>query len=381
MDLRNYFINNWYIGMERSMHPLLFHTAVWYYWLWYSFFFTICLFFVYIWKTITYKKADFRGTRASGEKRRLTWPEMLIVIIPLYWAINIVSNAMIFMKMIESNSGHVNINVQISGFQWGWRYCYSDTFYSKYLNSPIKLGRKLTNNWIGLYNSANRTTLWDYLNRMLRETWEIDFFDGERNYHYEYELSDYDLSFAEWWSKTMLEQNDGDNITEHYFTRRYVKFLGGIENELTSRIGSKRWQHGFNLISQGSDADIEEIDKIKMVEYEEFSLKKIKDNFRLFKTTGFLVLPTKSLLRLMSTSDDITHSWAVPALGFKMDCVPGRLFCLYITIRRDGIYFGQCSELCGWNHYNMPIAVYAINKTLFIIWWEIEINKIFFMVQ
>lgn len=376
MDIRNYFVSNWYIGMERSMHPLLFHTAVWYYWLWYTFFFTICLFFVYIWKTITYKKIDFRGTRATGEKRRLVWPEMLIVIVPLYWAINIVSNAMIFMKMIEGNNGHVIINVQVSGFQWGWRYCYGDTFYQRYLNNPIKVGHKSTNNWIGNYNFTHRTMLWQYLNKMVYDLYEIDYSDEKMAYHHETKFSNYEKSFKLWWSETVFEQQETDNISEHYFTRRYIKFLGGIENEFTSRIKSKRWQHGFNIISQGTDADIEE-EELILIENDDFLIKKNKDKFRLFKTTGFLVLPTKSLIRLMSTSDDITHSWAVPALGFKMDCVPGRLFCLYINIKREGIYFGQCSELCGWNHYNMPIAVYALRKHYFILWWELEINKIF----
>jgi heme/copper-type cytochrome/quinol oxidase subunit 2 len=79
----------------------------------------------------------------------------------------------------------------------------------------------------------------------------------------------------------------------------------------------------------------------------------------------------------MSSSEDITHSWAVPGLGIKVDCVPGRLFCIFTNIWRDGVYFGQCSELCGWNHYNMPISVYALGLTHFILWWELEIHHTF----
>jgi heme/copper-type cytochrome/quinol oxidase subunit 2 len=79
----------------------------------------------------------------------------------------------------------------------------------------------------------------------------------------------------------------------------------------------------------------------------------------------------------MACSEDITHSWAVPSLGIKVDCVPGRLFCIVTSITREGIYFGQCSELCGWNHYNMPVVVYALPIEHFILWWELEIHSIF----
>ena len=111
-----------------------------------------------------------------------------------------------------------------------------------------------------------------------------------------------------------------------------------------------------------------------MIEIEYIS---IKDPLRLLRASGALVLPTRSNIRLMGCSDDVTHSWAVPALGIKMDCVPGRLFFFYTNIIREGIYFGQCSELCGWNHYNMPIVLYALPVEHFITWWEIELHSLF----
>ena len=98
---------------------------------------------------------------------------------------------------------------------------------------------------------------------------------------------------------------------------------------------------------------------------------------RLFRSTGSIVLPSRVCIRLMSTSEDITHSWAVPGLGIKVDCVPGRLFCVFTHIWREGVYFGQCSELCGWNHYNMPISVYALDLNHFILWWEVELHSTF----
>jgi heme/copper-type cytochrome/quinol oxidase subunit 2 len=94
-------------------------------------------------------------------------------------------------------------------------------------------------------------------------------------------------------------------------------------------------------MSQGLDTDRQ---TIKLSVSEEHV---IHDPLRLLRATSALVLPTRVTIRFLSSSEDITHSWAVPALGIKMDCVPGRLFCLMTNITRDGIYFGQCSELCG----------------------------------
>jgi len=62
-------------------------------------------------------------------------------------------------------------------------------------------------------------------------------------------------------------------------------------------------------------------------------------------------------LRLIITSSDVLHAWAVPSLGIKMDAVPGRLNQVYTYLLRPGIFYGQCSELCGVNHGFMPIKI------------------------
>ncbi len=71
---------------------------------------------------------------------------------------------------------------------------------------------------------------------------------------------------------------------------------------------------------------------------------------RLLEVDNRVVVPAKSHLRLIITSADVLHSWAVPALGVKCDAVPGRLNQTSILIKREGVYYGQCSELCGTNH-------------------------------
>jgi heme/copper-type cytochrome/quinol oxidase subunit 2 len=103
----------------------------------------------------------------------------------------------------------------------------------------------------------------------------------------------------------------------------------------------------------------------------------VEDPLRLLRVTGSLVLPSHAVVRIMATAEDVTHSWAVPGLGIKLDCVPGRLFVTFISVIRNGVYYGQCSELCGWNHYNMPINIYAIPLEQFLAWWELELHLVF----
>jgi len=87
---------------------------------------------------------------------------------------------------------------------------------------------------------------------------------------------------------------------------------------------------------------------------------------RLLEVDERLVLPTNSLVRLLVTSADVIHSWAVPSLGVKIDAIPGRLNQVWLTIQRPGVFYGQCSELCGANHAFMPIVVEAVTPRQFV---------------
>jgi cytochrome c oxidase subunit 2 len=87
---------------------------------------------------------------------------------------------------------------------------------------------------------------------------------------------------------------------------------------------------------------------------------------RILEVDERLVLPTNTLIRLLVTASDVLHSWAVPSLGVKMDAVPGRLNQVWLSINREGVFYGQCSELCGANHSFMPIVVEAISPRQFL---------------
>lgn len=91
----------------------------------------------------------------------------------------------------------------------------------------------------------------------------------------------------------------------------------------------------------------------------------IEGEKRLLEVTNPLYLVVGKPSRLLVTASDVLHSWAVPSLGVKVDAVPGRLNQLIIKSDRCGIFFGQCSEICGVNHGFMPITVYVVDNDIY----------------
>nr|UXW64305.1 cytochrome c oxidase subunit II [Leptocimbex sp.] len=92
------------------------------------------------------------------------------------------------------------------------------------------------------------------------------------------------------------------------------------------------------------------------------------NSFRLLDVDNNLILPMNSSIRMLITSSDVIHSWAMPSLGKKIDAIPGRLNQISLSMNRPGLLFGQCSEICGANHSFMPIVIESIPMHSFLKW-------------
>nr|YP_004935207.1 cytochrome c oxidase subunit II [Ptychoptera sp. ATB-2011]AET13019.1 cytochrome c oxidase subunit II [Ptychoptera sp. ATB-2011] len=90
--------------------------------------------------------------------------------------------------------------------------------------------------------------------------------------------------------------------------------------------------------------------------------------FRLLDVDNRVVLPMNTQIRILVTAADVLHSWTIPALGVKIDGAPGRLNQTNFLINRPGLFFGQCSEICGANHSFMPIVIESTPTNFFINW-------------
>ena len=91
---------------------------------------------------------------------------------------------------------------------------------------------------------------------------------------------------------------------------------------------------------------------------------------RLLDTDNRVVLPVHTNIRLLIASTDVIHAWTVPPLGININAVPGRLNETWVNIEREGVYYGQCFQLCGINHGFMPIAIEAVSKPAFAKWLD-----------
>jgi cytochrome c oxidase subunit 2 len=128
--------------------------------------------------------------------------------------------------------------------------------------------------------------------------------------------------------------------------------------EMTLKVTGHQWYWSYSYPDQNVsfDANMVQDDELKPGEP------------RLLATDNHIVLPIDTTVRIQTTADDVIHSWSVPALGVKIDAFPGRLNETWVKIDKPGIYFGQCSQLCGINHGFMPIEVEAVTKDQFATW-------------
>nr|WAB70218.1 cytochrome c oxidase subunit 2 [Athyma asura] len=92
------------------------------------------------------------------------------------------------------------------------------------------------------------------------------------------------------------------------------------------------------------------------------------NNFRLLDVDNRIILPMNNQIRILITATDVIHSWTIPSLSVKVDANPGRLNQTSFFINRPGIFYGQCSEICGANHSFMPIVIESISIKNFINW-------------
>ena len=131
------------------------------------------------------------------------------------------------------------------------------------------------------------------------------------------------------------------------------------ETEMTLKVTGHQWYWSYEYPDHGGIA----FDAL-MVEDADLQ----EGQPRLLTTDRQVYLPVNTGIRVQVTSEDVIHAWALPAAGVKMDAVPGRLNEMWLEIDRPGVYYGQCSELCGQLHGFMPIEVVAVERDRFDAW-------------
>ncbi len=137
-------------------------------------------------------------------------------------------------------------------------------------------------------------------------------------------------------------------------------------NSYTFKVIGHQWYWSYEVIDKFKPGSFVEFDSYLV------PLKSLeKGTFRLLEVDHRLVVPVNTPLTFLITSVDVLHSWAIPSLGVKLDACPGRIAHISLSIDREGVFYGQCSEICGTGHGFMPIVISAVN---FDYWYDVWLH-------
>ena len=143
-----------------------------------------------------------------------------------------------------------------------------------------------------------------------------------------------------------------------------------IDPAITIKVVGHQWYWSYEYSDYSAvDGDSINFDSY-MIPEEELE----PGNLRLLEVDNRVVLPVETHIRVVLTSADVLHCWGIPSFGIKMDACPGRLNQTSMFIKREGVYYGQCSEICGVNHGFMPICVEAVSLEDYVAWISSKIE-------
>ena len=134
------------------------------------------------------------------------------------------------------------------------------------------------------------------------------------------------------------------------------------EADITIKVTGYQWYWGYEYVDHGVQFDS------YMLAREELEENGYSQDEYLLATDTAVIVPIGATVVMQVTGADVIHSWTIPAFGVKQDAVPGRLAELWFAAEREGIYFGQCSELCGKDHAYMPITVKVVSQETYDAW-------------
>jgi len=146
-----------------------------------------------------------------------------------------------------------------------------------------------------------------------------------------------------------------------------------IDSSLTLKVLGHQWYWSYEY------SDMWSIRDNTILEFDAYIIpsNELESNiFRLLDVDNRTIIPYNIHIRILISSADVLHSWTVPSLGVKADAIPGRLNQVKFISQRPGIFFGQCSEICGANHRFIPIVIEIININSFLNWVTLIYNDL-----
>jgi len=139
--------------------------------------------------------------------------------------------------------------------------------------------------------------------------------------------------------------------------------------DITIKVTGYQWYWGYEYVDHEFGFDSFKLEKEDLAEYG------YSEDEYLLATDTAVVIPVNKTIVMQITGADVIHAWTIPAFSVKQDAVPGRLAELWFSAEKEGVYFGQCSELCGKDHAYMPITVKVVSQEAYDAWLDGAIEE------
>lgn len=252
--------------------------------------------------------------------------------------------------------------VKVVGRQWYWHYEVTYDGFDHYSNINKFLNSKVLSdssfkfkdyyNHIRSHNNFNFDNLTGYINSLFEQKYILqNKFGWYYKQHYSLHIklfSDLHKNLASL-PKITNYSFDSYCLSDYTLKSKYL-FPKILIKSLVNNINTDKIIHLKSYLNNNSELTKNSFPYFKTIR-----------TSRLLETSKALILPTGTPIRALVTASDVIHSWAIPSLGVKTDGIPGRLNQVFFAIVKSGIYYGQCSELCGQYHFAMPIVIKSMD--------------------
>jgi heme/copper-type cytochrome/quinol oxidase subunit 2 len=341
------------------------HLLVWQYWWWSLFFFFTIYYFIVFSDIILFRNTKNKINSLNSLKSNGRWGDLIAGLLPIYWCINILLNSNMILKVLEWQTETNFCTLRIRGKQWYWVYKISIKNKNSLNDCSFFLGN---NKLFGL--KKNRFFLLDgfFFKKKFINKIKIDCFFFKNSKFLKFDFNRFEnIKMNSSFNNLIFLKNKTMSTNFFFFKKNY--------NVL------KKYNRAWLVIQQQPKTQLEFYFKIpynfenKNNYYRglnSFAKNNILVKNRLISTDSAIYLPSRKNITVITNSFDVAHSWFVPGLGLKFDCIPGRSTHNSLFITKAGYYFGHCAEVCGRFHHHMPIKIIALNLDHFIYYYNIS---------
>lgn len=361
-----------------------------------------------------FRSLKFNPKIVTSYRSHGKWGDLIICALPVSWCINILSNSTTLLKLVEWQMESNFMTLRVRAKQWYWVYKYdTKSLVDNYVNNKLTL--QIGNNQFFKKNYFfNKSNIYLISNNLIKnnfiKTFKLkladNFFENNSmvfdNTKYNFlstttnnliskvdktvdnsftshsKLNTYynDLSINRYNRDIFLNLKSIDlikSIDNSYFnnnsllkvrfsTNNYKSFNNNYYYVLKQKtISDWSKDSNYTFFNESLFTHKNFINNFSSILYNNNTTKiQYYNNMRLLRVNSLLFLPTNLQICIITNSFDVIHSWFIPGLGLKMDCVPGRSTHHTLYINTPGLYYGQCAEICGRFHHHMPIKICAL---------------------